>query len=115
MVGDAFGGPGAEEEGREAEAGVRGGSTRAGPEDLLRKGPPTAVLAGHRFPWEAAFEAVGRAELWGAASFPVGLWSEAGRASLPTQQGGGQTGKEREVKVRKEKKTHNPPTTATAT
>ena len=45
MVGDAFGGPGAVEEGREAEAGVRGGS-RAGPEDPLHKALPTAVLAG---------------------------------------------------------------------
>lgn len=89
MVGDVFGGPGAVEEGREAEAGVRGGDRRAAPEDPLRKGLPTAVLAGSCFPCEVALE---RAELLGAASLPAGLCSEAGLASLLTQQGGREAG-----------------------
>lgn len=89
MVGDAFRGPGVVDEGREAEAGVRGGDRRAGPEDPLREGLPTAGLAGSRFPCEVALE---RAELSGAASSPAGLCSEAGLASLLTQQGGRKRG-----------------------
>lgn len=89
MVGDAFGGPGAVEEGREVGAGVRGGDRRAGPEDPLHKGLPIAVLAGSCFPCKVALE---RAEVSGAASFLAGLCSEAGLASLLSQQGGREAG-----------------------
>lgn len=82
MVGDAFGGPGAVEEVREANVEVGWGS-RAGPEDPLPQGLPTAVLAGSCFPCEVALEAEGRAGL----SCPVGFCSEAGLASLLAQQG----------------------------
>lgn len=82
MVDDAFRGPGTAE-GREAEAGGRGGDRRAGPEPC--KGLPTAiVLAGSHFPCEVALN---RVDLSGAASSPAGLCSEAGPASLLTQWG----------------------------
>lgn len=70
----------------EAEAEVEGGS-RAGPEDPLPRGLPTAVLAGSCFPCAAALVAVGRAGLLEAASCPVGFCSEAGPTSLLAQQG----------------------------
>lgn len=73
------------EEDREAEAEVEGGS-RAGPEDPLPKGLPTAVLAGSCFPCEATPAAVGRAGLLEAAPCPAGFCSEAGPTSLLAQQ-----------------------------
>lgn len=85
MVGDGFGRPGVVED-RVVEAGVGVGS-RAGPEDPLHKGLPTAVLARSCFPCEVALEALGQAGLSGAASRPVGLCSEAGLASLLAHQG----------------------------
>lgn len=58
MVADGFGRPVVMEEDREIEAGV-GGSSRAGPEDPLHKGLPTAVLARTCFPCEMSLEALG--------------------------------------------------------
>lgn len=58
MVGDGFGRPGVVEEDQEVEAGVGGGS-RAGLEDPLHKGLPTAALARSCFPCEVALEALG--------------------------------------------------------
>lgn len=72
MVSEAFGGPGVVEESQDAKAGV-GGSRWAG---------PTVALAGSHSPCKVALEAAGRAEVWGAASFPVESCSEAGLASL---------------------------------
>lgn len=48
MGGEAFGGPGVDEEGRAAGAGV-GGDSRAGPEVPQHKELPAAVLTGSCF------------------------------------------------------------------
>lgn len=109
MVGDAFWGPGAEPEAREAKAGAGGGRS-AGPEDPLREGKATpggAGLAAGCFPCGPAPAAAGRPGLLGAASFPVGICSEAGLASLLGQQGGeqerGRKGKKRGLGEREQR------------